>query len=79
MAGRTGIVPMKAVTGSLPPPDEDDRWAYEIKWDGYRTIAFVENGRVRLQSTNLLDLTARWPELGRTAECGPRRASRARR
>jgi bifunctional non-homologous end joining protein LigD len=64
MAGRTGIVPMKAVTGTLPPPDEDDRWAYEIKWDGYRTIAFVDNGRVRLQSTNLLDLTPRWPELG---------------
>jgi bifunctional non-homologous end joining protein LigD len=64
MAARTGIVPMKAVTGPLPPPNEDDRWAYEIKWDGYRTIAFVEDGHVRLQSTNLLDLTARWPELG---------------
>jgi bifunctional non-homologous end joining protein LigD len=55
---------MKAVTGPLPPPNEDDRWAYEIKWDGYRTIAFVKSGHVRLQSTNLLDLTARWPELG---------------
>jgi bifunctional non-homologous end joining protein LigD len=64
MAARTGIVPMKAVTGPLPTPNEDDRWAYEIKWDGYRTIAFVEDGHVRLQSTNLLDLTARWPELG---------------
>ena len=54
---------MKAVSGTLPPAAEDDRWAYEIKWDGYRAIAFV-NATVRFQSTNLLDLTPRWPELG---------------
>jgi bifunctional non-homologous end joining protein LigD len=63
MAARTGIVPMKAVTGTLPSPAEDDGWAYEIKWDGYRAIAFVDDGAVRFQSTNLLDLTARWPEM----------------
>jgi bifunctional non-homologous end joining protein LigD len=63
MAPRTGIVPMKAVTGALPSPAEDDGWAYEIKWDGYRAIAFVEDGAARFQSTNLLDLTARWPEM----------------
>lgn len=57
---------MKAVTGPLPAPD-DETWAYEIKWDGYRAITFVEDGDVRLQSTNLLDLTARWPELGAIA------------
>jgi bifunctional non-homologous end joining protein LigD len=63
MASATGIVPMKAVTGSLPSAAEEDGWAYEIKWDGYRAIAFVEDGAVRFQSTNLLDLTARWPEM----------------
>jgi bifunctional non-homologous end joining protein LigD len=63
MTARTGIVPMKAVTGPLPTVD-DDQWAYEIKWDGYRAIAFVDAGGVRLQSSNLLDLTPRWPELG---------------
>ncbi len=57
---------MKAVTGPLPPPD-DDTWAYEIKWDGYRAITFVDDGAVRLQSTNLLDLTPRWPELSTIA------------
>ena len=35
--------PMKAVIGTLPP--EDENWAYEIKWDGYRTLAFVDGGR----------------------------------
>jgi bifunctional non-homologous end joining protein LigD len=60
-AARRGIAPMKATAGALPP--DDDRWAYEIKWDGYRTLAFLEGGSLRLQSSNLLDVTARWPEL----------------
>jgi bifunctional non-homologous end joining protein LigD len=57
---------MKASLGTLPP--DDDAWAYEIKWDGYRTIAFVDAGQVRLQSTNLLDVTNKWPEIGGLAE-----------
>ena len=61
---RFPIVPMKASLGSLPPESEDDRWAYEIKWDGYRTIAFVDDGRVRLQSTKGLDATQTYPEIG---------------
>jgi bifunctional non-homologous end joining protein LigD len=52
---------MKAVLGTLPA--DDDRWAFEIKFDGYRTLAFVERGTVRLQSTNLHDVTATYPEL----------------
>lgn len=52
---------MKAGIGSLP--SDDDGWAYEIKWDGYRTLAFVDQGAVRLQSTNLHDVTATYPEL----------------
>ena len=59
------VAPMKATLGTLP--DDDDRWAYEIKWDGYRTLAFVEDGRVRLQSTNLHDVTATYPELNQLA------------
>jgi bifunctional non-homologous end joining protein LigD len=68
MPARPGIVPMKAVTGPLPSEAEDDAWGYEIKWDGYRTIAFIDDGEVRLQSTNLLDLTQRWPELAGLAD-----------
>jgi bifunctional non-homologous end joining protein LigD len=59
------VAPMKATLGTLPA--DDDRWAYEIKWDGYRTLAFVEDGRVRLQSTNLHDVTATYPELNQLA------------
>ncbi|MDW3214883.1 MAG: non-homologous end-joining DNA ligase [Ilumatobacteraceae bacterium] len=55
------VKPMKAGLGRLPP--NDDEWAYEIKYDGYRTLAFVDDGQVRLQSTNLHDVTATYPEL----------------
>lgn len=55
------VAPMKATLGSMPTTDEG--WAYEIKWDGYRTLAFVDSGEVRLQSSNLIDVTAKYPEL----------------
>ncbi len=54
---------MKAALGDMPPDAHDDEWAYEIKWDGYRTLAFVDDGRVRLQSSNGLDVTVKYPEL----------------
>jgi bifunctional non-homologous end joining protein LigD len=54
------VLPMKATMASLP---EGDGWAYEIKWDGYRTVAHLDGGRVRLQSTAGHDVSARWPEL----------------
>jgi bifunctional non-homologous end joining protein LigD len=60
------VAPMKATLGTLPT--DDSGWAYEVKWDGYRTIAFIEGGRVRLQSSNLLDVTRRYPELQPLAE-----------
>ena len=37
------VPPMKAQLSVLPADDEN--WAYEIKWDGYRTLCFVEGGR----------------------------------
>lgn len=55
------VAPMKATLGTMPATD--DGWAYEIKWDGYRTLAFVEHGGLRLQSSNLYDVTHKYPEL----------------
>ena len=57
------IVPMMARTGTLPRDDED--WAFEVKWDGVRAICHSEPGRMRLHSRNLLDITPRYPEVGR--------------
>jgi bifunctional non-homologous end joining protein LigD len=56
------LQPMLARIGPLPP-DGDGRWGYEVKWDGIRTLAWVEGGRVRLCSRNGNDITSRYPEL----------------
>jgi ATP-dependent DNA ligase len=40
-----------------------DGWAYEPKWDGFRAIAFVDEGDVYLQSRNGRPLTRYFPEL----------------
>ena len=60
---RFPVVPMKAAMGALPSTSHDEEWAYEIKWDGYRTLAFIADGVVRLQSSNSIDVTAKYPEL----------------
>jgi bifunctional non-homologous end joining protein LigD len=57
------LLPMLARAGTLPRDDE--RWGYEIKWDGVRAIAFSEPGRLRLQARSGTDITARYPELAR--------------
>jgi len=33
-------------------PFEDEGWIYEIKWDGYRAIAFMNKGKTVLKSRN---------------------------
>jgi len=48
---------------SIDEPFDGADWLFEIKWDGYRAIAFIENGKVRLVSRNQNDLTPRYPEL----------------
>jgi bifunctional non-homologous end joining protein LigD len=42
---------------------DGEEWLFEIKWDGYRAIAFIEDGKARLVSRNQNDLTPRYPEL----------------
>jgi bifunctional non-homologous end joining protein LigD len=46
-------------------------WLFEIKWDGYRAIAFIDGGKVRLVSLNQNDLTPRYPELKDMAKLVP--------
>jgi len=58
----SGIVPMMAkLVARLPTPD--DAWGFEFKWDGIRALAYVDGGRVRLQSRTGEDITARYPEV----------------
>jgi bifunctional non-homologous end joining protein LigD len=57
------VLPMLARSGELPSDDEG--WAFEIKWDGVRAIANCSPGEVHLQSRNVKDITASYPEVGR--------------
>lgn len=53
------IKPMLAVAGR--PFDSPD-FIYEVKWDGYRCLAYLDRKTI-LQSRNLLDITPAFPEL----------------
>jgi bifunctional non-homologous end joining protein LigD len=55
------IRPMLAI--SVDKPFDDDDWLYEIKWDGYRAVAFLDGKSVRFVSRNQNDLTKAYPEL----------------
>lgn len=52
---------MLAVSGELP--DDDERWAFEPKWDGVRVIACLDTGELRLWSRLGNLVTASYPEL----------------
>jgi bifunctional non-homologous end joining protein LigD len=56
------IHPMLATLVDKPFDGQD--WLYEVKWDGYRAITFLESGSVRLVSRNQNDMTSAYPELG---------------
>src|SRR5262249_3871483 len=45
-----------------------DDWVHELKFDGYRVLARVEAGAVRLFTRNGNDWTERMPELARAFE-----------
>ena len=42
------LEPMLATLGNAVPSGSD--WLYEVKWDGYRAICFIEGGKVRMVS-----------------------------
>jgi bifunctional non-homologous end joining protein LigD len=55
------VHPMLAT--SVEKPFDDPEWLFEIKWDGYRAVSFLQDGKVRLVSRNQNELTGEFPEL----------------
>ena len=55
------VHPMLAT--SIGEPFDNPDWLFEIKWDGYRAVAFIRDGEVRLVSRNQNNLTGQFPEL----------------
>lgn len=60
------IKPMLPVTNDLP--DDPSQWSSELIWDGQRSLLFWNNAYFRLESRELLNITARFPELRAAAE-----------
>jgi bifunctional non-homologous end joining protein LigD len=55
------IHPMLATL--VDKPFDNAQWLFEIKWDGYRSVAFLHDGKARLVSRNQNDMTRQFPEL----------------
>ena len=54
--------PMLASQGTAIP--SGPQWVHEVKWDGMRVLADVDDGRLALLSRNGNDVTTSFPELG---------------
>jgi bifunctional non-homologous end joining protein LigD len=52
------IKPMLATLVDNPFDDQD--WLFEVKWDGYRTIAHIQQGEVQLSSRNNKSFTEKY-------------------
>jgi bifunctional non-homologous end joining protein LigD len=50
------------------PQGSNEGWAYEVKWDGIRALAYANHGEWGMQSRRLEDVTHRYPELEPIAE-----------
>jgi bifunctional non-homologous end joining protein LigD len=57
----TAIKPMLSTL--VKQPFSDDSYVFEVKWDGYRIIAFCQNNSVKLQSRGGEDYTRKYPSI----------------
>jgi bifunctional non-homologous end joining protein LigD len=55
--------PRPQLTTLVEKAPEGSDWLHEIKYDGYRLLASIERGKVRLITRGGLDWTAKFPEL----------------
>ena len=55
------LEPMKAQL--VEKPFDDERWLFEVKWDGIRLISFIDDGKVRLQTRAGRTVDDEYPQL----------------
>ncbi|MCO7272339.1 ATP-dependent DNA ligase [Cellulosimicrobium cellulans] len=71
---RTDWRPMLASPATPGDLRDGDGWAFEMKWDGFRALAHVSHGQVRLVSRSGKDMTVTYPELQALADQVPAEA-----
>ena len=52
------------LAGRRAAPFDDERWWFEVKWDGYRAVVGAAGGLIRARSRRGLDLLGPFPEIG---------------
>lgn len=57
----SNIKPMLATL--VNEPFDDPGWTYEVKWDGYRALAYIENSKTELSSRNNKSFTEKYYSL----------------
>ena len=57
------VRPMLASPGALPPQEQEQRWAFEMKWDGIRAVVYLDRGDLRVLTRNDREVAATYPEL----------------
>lgn len=62
------IAPMLATPGQ---PFDSAEYLFEVKWDGTRGLAFIDEGGVRLVNRRRIDFTDRYPEFGFLSKLPP--------
>ncbi len=67
------VEPCLALLAERPP--EGDNWLHEIKFDGYRLMAVIEDGRARLLTRRGLDWTDRFPGIAEALEQLPAKSA----
>jgi bifunctional non-homologous end joining protein LigD len=65
----SSISPMLATL--VKKPFSDPAWLYEPKLDGYRTLAYLQNGRVKLLSRRGLDVSSQYPDVVKSLSWQP--------
>ncbi|MEJ7692490.1 DNA ligase D [Daejeonella sp.] len=61
-----GIKPMLATL--VDEPFDDPDWVYEVKWDGYRALGFIQDGSVELFSRNNKSFNDKFYPIKKTLE-----------
>lgn len=63
MAG-TGSIPLiKPMLAVKSDPFDSRDYIFEVKWDGYRALAYLDSGGTEIRSRNQISITSLFPEL----------------
>lgn len=67
-ATRMPIIVHPMLATLVDEPFSNPDWIFETKWDGFRSVCFLQNGNVRLVSRNQIEMTPQYPELAGLAK-----------